>query len=154
MKLPTSKLMNIMGGKVKDGKIITLVGARYNNYTIDMKSADDEVVMLAPYEYWVSPWGIVGDQNNGTHHLILDMNQYKLTIKKDLTNVEETFALDGMLIEGLKGMLRITSDSDTEVAVYNMQGTLVKFISAQAGVTEIILPAGIYIAAGKKVMVR
>lgn len=154
VKLPTSKLMNIMGGKVKDGKIITLVGARYNNYTIDMKSADDEVVMLAPYEYWVSPWGIVGDQNNGTHHLLLDMNQYKLTIKKDLTNVEETFALDGMLIEGLKGMLRITSDSDTEVAVYNMQGTLVKFISAQAGVTEITLSAGIYIAAGKKVMVR
>lgn len=154
VKLPTTKLMNIIGGNVTEGKITTPVGARYNSHSIDMKSAEDEVVMLAPYDYWVSPWEIIGDKNNGTHHLILDMNQYKLTIKKDLTDVEETFALYGMLIEGLKGMLRITSDSDTEVAVYNMQGTLVKYISAQAGVTEISLPAGIYIAAGKKVMVR
>lgn len=154
VKLPTTKLMSIIGGNVTEGKITTPVGARYNSHSIDMKSAEDEVVMLAPYDYSVSPWEIVGDEHNGTHHLILDMNQYKLTIKKDLTNVEETFALDGMLIDGLKGTLRITSDSDTEVAVYNMQGALVKLISAQAGVTETTLPAGIYIAAGKKVMVR
>lgn len=159
MQLPQNNRMNIIGGVVTHGLLTYAVCSRYyydDNTLVDMKSPEDEVLLLrlSTNWYYENPWQIDGDENKGVHHLILDLNNYTLTIKKDLSSVDEVESVDGVKVEGLQGVLRVTSDTDMLLAVYNLQGTLVKLLNVNQGITETNLPAGLYIAAGKKVMVR
>ena len=53
------------------------------------------------------------------------------------------------------GYLAVTSESDTTVGVYDLAGRAVAFVKVAAGTTaEVQLPAGLYIAAGAKVIVK
>lgn len=156
MKLPASKLMSIAGGATANARIWDAVCSRYSDTTIDMRSAEDAVVALMPRtgDWWIAPFTIDGNDNDGTHHLVLNLNNYTLTIKKDLTSVENVESEAGTQVEGLKGCIRIACGSDTVVDIFNIQGQLVKRARIDAGVTFIDIPAGLYIAAGKKVLVR
>ena len=60
-----------------------------------------------------------------------------------------------LTIEGTAGALLIRSPYSQTLDIRNTQGILVKRVALRAGEqTTTYLPAGIYIAAGKKVMVK
>ena len=70
-----------------------------------------------------------------------------------ISNVEQK--TDGLTIEGTAGALLIRSPYSQTLDIRNIQGILVKRVALRAGEqSETYLPAGIYIAAGKKVMVK
>lgn len=70
-----------------------------------------------------------------------------------ISNVEQK--TDGLTIEGTAGALLIRSPYSQTLDIRNTQGILVKRVALRAGEqSETYLPAGIYIAAGKKVMVK
>ena len=70
-----------------------------------------------------------------------------------ISNVEQK--TDGLTIEGTAGALLIRSPYSQTLDIRNTQGILVKRVTLRAGEqTTTYLPAGIYIAAGKKVMVK
>lgn len=70
-----------------------------------------------------------------------------------ISNVEQK--TDGLTIEGTAGALLIRSPYSQTLDIRNTQGILVKRVTLRAGEqSETYLPAGIYIAAGKKVMVK
>ncbi len=70
-----------------------------------------------------------------------------------ISNVEQK--TDGLTIEGTAGALLIRSPYSQTLDIRNTQGILVKRVALRAGEqSATYLPAGIYIAAGKKVMVK
>jgi hypothetical protein len=70
--------------------------------------------------------------------------------------VSDLYVQGGKSLEiyGGNGCLTVVSAGDARVDIYNMQGIRVVSVNAEAGTQLVSLPAGVYIAAGQKVVVK
>lgn len=68
--------------------------------------------------------------------------------------VRTTFA-EELEVKGSKGMITVRNGMDdaTTVVVYDLTGRQAARIDAVPGITSVSLPSGVYIVAGKKVMI-
>lgn len=74
-----------------------------------------------------------------------------------LASVEEAITdnlIPAIEVRGENGGIVINANQASSVSIYNVSGSLVRSADVAAGETRIQLPAGFYIAAGKKVIVR
>ena len=80
----------------------------------------------------------------------------KITVKDSTGSGIDTVAgTDGLKVTSSEGALSFLSDTEREVEVYNLQGMHVAGLKLSAGVEAAVsLPAGVYIAAGMKVIVK
>lgn len=62
--------------------------------------------------------------------------------------------LSGIEVENISGGLLITAPAECKVPVYTVDGILFSTIQASAGANTVTLPAGIYIVAGHKALVK
>ncbi len=112
-------------------------------------SANYAKVKVLPFRSWFSCPGI-SSAKAATLYAFFGENTATAT---GISNVEQK--TDGLTIEGTAGALLIRSPYSQTLDIRNIQGILVKRVALRAGEqSETYLPAGIYIAAGKKVMVK
>lgn len=112
-------------------------------------SANYAKVKVLPFRSWFSCPGI-SSAKAATLYAFFGENTATAT---GISNVEQK--TDGLTIEGTAGALLIRSPYSQTLDIRNTQGILVKRVALRAGEqSETYLPAGIYIAAGKKVMVK
>lgn len=106
-------------------------------------------VKVLPFRSWFSCSGI-SSAKAATLYAFFGENTATAT---GISNVEQK--TDGLTIEGTAGALLIRSPYSQTLDIRNTQGILVKRVALRAGEqATTYLPAGIYIAAGKKVMVK
>ncbi len=106
-------------------------------------------VKVLPFRSWFSCSGI-SSAKAATLYAFFGENTATAT---GISNVEQK--TDGLTIEGTAGALLIRSPYSQTLDIRNTQGILVKRVALHAGEqATTYLPAGIYIAAGKKVMVK
>lgn len=112
-------------------------------------SANYDKVNIRPFRSWFSCEGF-STAKAATLYAFFGENTATAT---GISNVEQK--TDGLTIEGTAGALLIRSPYSQTLDIRNTQGILVKRVTLRAGEqSETYLPAGIYIAAGKKVMVK
>ena len=112
-------------------------------------SANYDKVNIRPFRSWFSCEGF-SSAKAATLYAFFGENTATAT---GISNVEQK--TDGLTIEGTAGALLIRSPYSQVLDIRNTQGILVKRVTLRAGEqSETYLPAGIYIAAGKKVMVK
>lgn len=112
-------------------------------------SANYDKVKVLPFRSWFSCTGI-SSAKAATLYAFFGENTATAT---GISNVEQK--TDGLTIEGTAGALLIRSPYSQTLDIRNTQGILVKRVTLRAGEqSETYLPAGIYIAAGKKVIVK
>lgn len=112
-------------------------------------SANYDKVKVLPFRSWFSCPGI-SSAKAATLYAFFGENTATAT---GISNVEQK--TDGLTIEGTAGALLIRSPYSQTLDIRNIQGILVKRVALRAGEqATTYLPAGIYIAAGKKVMVK
>lgn len=70
------------------------------------------------------------------------------------TVVENVAAKTANKVYGTQGELHVVAEQPAVVTVYNIMGAVVARLNAEVGDNAVSLPAGIYIAEGKKVVVR
>lgn len=112
-------------------------------------SANYAKVKVLPFRSWFSCSGI-SSAKAATLYAFFGENTATAT---GISNVEQK--TDDLTIEGTAGALLIRSPYSQTLDIRNTQGILVKRVALRAGEqATTYLPAGIYIAAGKKVMVK
>lgn len=70
------------------------------------------------------------------------------------TAIETVADGNAINVTATSGAISITTATPATVNVYNITGAMVASVKAAAGTTTVELPAGLYIAAGKKLIVR
>lgn len=70
------------------------------------------------------------------------------------TAIETVADCNDINVTATRGAINITTATQTTVNVYNITGALVASVKTGEGTTTVELPAGLYIAAGKKLIVR
>lgn len=112
-------------------------------------SANYTKVKIRPFRSWFRCDGI-SSAKAATLYAFFGENTATAT---SISNVEQK--TDGLTIEGAAGALLIRSSYSQTLDIRNTHGILVKRVTLRAGEqTATYLPAGIYIAAGKKVIVK
>lgn len=112
-------------------------------------SAKYDKVNIRPFRSWFSCDGF-SSAKAATLYAFFGENTATAT---GISNVEQK--ANGLTIEGTAGALLIRSPYSQTLDIRNTQGILVKRVALRAGEqTATYLPAGIYIAAGKKVIVK
>lgn len=78
----------------------------------------------------------------------------KIKVDQNTGVIEVPSVAEGVSVIGLNGGLEITAVAETSVDIYNLVGIRVATVAVGAGETvNVTLPAGLYVAAGKKVVV-
>lgn len=130
--------------------------------TFDLTSGDTEKSVFA---LSVNEWGSRVVSANwlvnapvGEVYVTFDSNADRLTLSLDKAGVEnvsaDTASDSGVEVVPGEGCIIVTTSEPTRVAVYSVTGMLVADRSVSSGSTVIGLPAGYYITAGKKLLVR
>jgi len=88
-------------------------------------------------------------QSNGFNTVVCAF-ELPVDINTAITEVADS----QMQVYAADGMLHVVTDRTSEVRVYNLMGAQVATIHAMQGDNAISLPTGIYIAGGKKLIVR
>lgn len=90
------------------------------------------------------------------YDITYDSKAHTLSVKAGESLVESIAKVPAESLEIIPGYggLTILSGEEVSVNIYNLNGILVRTIDATAGATTVELPAGIYIAAGKKLVVK
>lgn len=79
----------------------------------------------------------------------------KIRVDQNSAVMEIAPVAEGVQVVGFEGGLNISSAEATDVDIYNLVGVRVASVAVAAGETASVeLPAGLYVAAGKKVVVR
>ncbi len=82
------------------------------------------------------------------------MAAFKLPVQL-VTAVDDVLAPKAQVeVKALTGALQVTASQPTQVSVYNLTGAVVATVAAGPAATTVSLPAGLYIAAGQKLIVR
>ncbi|MBD5209603.1 MAG: hypothetical protein HDS80_06650 [Bacteroidales bacterium] len=78
----------------------------------------------------------------------------KIKVDQNTGVIEVPSVAEGVSVIGLNGGLEITAVAETSFDIYNLVGIRVATVAVGAGETvNVTLPAGLYVAAGKKVVV-
>lgn len=90
-----------------------------------------------------------------TVHISFDPQAYELTmtVPTGVDNVSVDRAGAISVVPGT-GVLRVTAPEGGHIDVYSVSGMLVRSADLVPGTTDIELPAGVYLAAGRKFFVR
>ena len=79
----------------------------------------------------------------------------KIRVDQNSAVMEIAPVAEGVQVVGFEGGLNISSAEAADVDIYNLVGVRVASVAVAAGETvSVDLPAGLYVAAGKKVVVR
>lgn len=108
-----------------------------------------QYVDAMPFRAWLACEG-VPSAKAATLYAVFGENTTPAT---GISNVEQSS--DELTIEGSTGALTIVSPSDRVLDIHNTQGMLFKRVALRAGEQVVTsLPSGIYLVAGKKVIVK
>ena len=83
-----------------------------------------------------------------------DPVEYVLTMDAINAGVDNVAEESGLTVRGSAGCLIVDCGKAQRLTVYNLQGMAVKTVELPAGESRIALPAGLYIAAGVKAIVK
>ncbi len=87
--------------------------------------------------WWVSTWIVIDD------------------LKQTPDGIDNISTSGALKIEVVNGNILISSDKDTMICIYGIDGTSKKTVSLKQGKTvQIVLPQGIYVIGGKKIIVK
>lgn len=90
-----------------------------------------------------------------TMSVTYDSNKNLVTVGTMTVGVDEAVADEALLLVGGEGYLTATAQEAMTLTVYNIQGAVVAVETLAAGEpSTIALPAGLYVAAGRKVLVK
>lgn len=114
-----------------------------------------EATQIAFGDASVSPWNVKASAGNV--HVRFSPAENIMVFSREDSGVENVAADNsnsGLAVYGGHGCIRVVASAETVVSVYSTSGMLAASRRVEAGVTEIPLPAGFYIAGGKKLLVR
>lgn len=95
--------------------------------------------------------------NPGKVYIKYDSDTHRLTFSSESGAVEAIGTdaeADKLTVTTEEGGLRVWAPAATVLEIHNLSGALVRKVNVSAGVTHIELPAGFYIAAGSKLLVK
>lgn len=111
--------------------------------------SNSDKVKALPFRAWLACEGL-SQAKAATLYAVFGENTTPAT---GISNVEQSS--DELTIEGSTGALTIVSPSDRVLDIRNTQGMLIKRVALRAGEQVVTsLPSGIYLVAGKKVIVK
>lgn len=134
------------------GKGISTAGTP--SHLFDFAAEDSETLVKgASANRSADNWRIVAPGK--TVHISFDPQAYELTmtVPTGVDNVSVDRAGAISVVPGT-GVLRVTAPEGGHIDVYSVSGMLVRSTDLVPGTTEIELPAGVYLAAGRKFFVR
>lgn len=138
------------------------VQGEFEKYTFDL-SADDSSTLSAWDHYesngaisrlYALGWDLFGEP--GWYDITYDTNTATLTVaagESGVDTVTDESAATLSVVPG-RGCLLVTASAETTLTVYTLAGIPVRTLSVPAGTTSVSLPAGFYIAAGRKLVVK
>lgn len=148
-----SSLRSSSGYYSSFGRGISLIN--YGNRVFDFGAENAETLVKGACgdRADVSPLRIVAPGK--TVHISFDPQAYELTmtVPTGVDNVSVDRAGAISVVPGT-GVLRVTAPEGGHIDVYSVSGMLVRSTDLVPGTTEIELPAGVYLAAGRKFFVR
>ena len=134
------------------GKGISTAGTP--SHLFDFAAEDSETLVKgASANRSADNWRIVAPGK--TVHISFDPQAYELTmtVPTGVDNVSVDRAGAISVVPGT-GVLRVTAPEGGHIDVYSVSGMLVRSADLVPGTTDIELPAGVYLAAGRKFFVR
>ncbi len=130
-------------------------GASASTRSFDFSSAENLTVPAFGKEYMSVPmaWQVSGA--DGVVSVAFDPIACELTMNVPMSGIDDV-SVDGasLVIVPGAGFLRVSASSQTRLDVYSITGMRVRSVDLEPGTTEIELPAGFYIAGGRKFFVR
>lgn len=91
----------------------------------------------------------------GQYKVTFDANENIVTLRHDSSEVKNIVSEnDGLKVMAVTGGIRIDAATAATVPVYSLHGILMRTVDVVPGINFAELPAGIYICAGHKLMVR
>ena len=127
-------------------------GEAYTSFDL---SEDTESELIAFWPASLSLWNLTAPAGNV--HVRFSPAGNSMVFSREQSGVENVVSdsVDGGLsVSGGYGCIRVVASAGGVVNVYATSGMLVASQHVEAGVTDIPLPAGFYIAGGRKVLVR
>lgn len=131
------------------------IGTAASTRSFDFSSAEELTVPAFGREYMSVPmaWQVSGV--DGVVSVAFDPLACELTMNASQSGIDDV-AVDGasLVIVPGAGFLRVSASASTRLDVYSVTGMRVRSVGLEPGTTEIELPAGFYIAGGRKFFVR
>ena len=126
-----------------------------DSYTIDITEEDGTDTVLGFLLYMQMRSYHIRNIVPGQYKVTFDANENIVTLRHDSSEVKNIVSEnDGLKVMAVTGGIRIDAATAATVPVYSLQGILMRTVDVVPGINFAELPAGIYICAGHKLMVR
>lgn len=122
----------------------------------DLSEANAAIVVPTEYEGQnTGMWTITGVNKESELSIVYDPEAMTMTFNRVPSGVDEISGDNSNLrVNAVRGMIVIDSPADAEISIFNLQGMAVKTVNVNAGRTTVNLAPGLYIVAGRKLVVR
>lgn len=122
----------------------------------DLSEANAAIVVPTEYEGQnTGMWTITGVKKESELSIVYDPEAMTMTFNRVPSGVDEISGDNSNLrVNAVRGMILIDSPADAEISIFNLQGMAVKTVNVNAGRTTVNLAPGLYIVAGRKLVVR
>lgn len=144
--------------------IVLLHGLSEGNMGAPVTNLGGRIIVLDENQPVVTALGMEGSYGSIYWHVNTSAEKVKIrynvpestvTFTADIAGVDNVAVdRDDLTVEAGQGRIIVTCNADTDLAVYNLSGMLVKRVSLTAGTTVIDMAPGLYIAAGHKLLVK